>query len=253
MNGPYYIISDNHFSMDNNSLEKDRRNKLFAIFERIKNLNTGTLIIGGDFFDYWFEYKKEIPKGYQTILDALKDLSNHGIQIHYILGNHDYWDFGYLSRMTGVKIYNDDFYFTVNNKNILITHGDGILKSDYLYRIMKRIIRSNFFIFVYRLFPARITCRIAKVISKSSSDYNHHDRFVDVIKKDTLEFAQKKWKENIDIVCIGHYHQTGINSIKDKKLIYLGDWLSKFTVTVIDDNSCWQGNWKQFLKHKIIL
>ena len=74
-----------------------------------------------------------------------------------------------------------------------------------------------------------------------------------MIKKDTLDYAQAKWKENIDIVCIGHYHQTGINSIKDKKLIYLGDWLSKFTVTIIDDNSCWQGDWKQFLNHKIIL
>jgi UDP-2,3-diacylglucosamine hydrolase len=252
MNGPYYIISDNHFSMDNNTLEKNRRDKLFSIFNKIKKLNKGTLIIGGDFFDYWFEYKNEIPKGYQSILDALKDLTNHGIQIHYILGNHDYWDFGYLSQMTGVKIYNRDLYFTVNDKSVLITHGDGILKKDHLYRIMKKIIRSNLFIFIYRLFPAKITCRLAKLISKSSSDYNHHDRFVDIIREDTLNYAQKKWKENFDIVCIGHYHQTGINNIKDKKLIYLGDWLSKFTVTIIDDQNCWQGDWKQFLNHKVI-
>ena len=72
MNGPYYIISDNHFSMNLNNEEYERREKLFQVFNKIKSLNKGTLIIGGDFFDYWFEYKKEIPEGYENILDAFK-------------------------------------------------------------------------------------------------------------------------------------------------------------------------------------
>ena len=109
MNGPYYIISDNHFSMKNDEKEASRRNKLFSIFKKIKQNGKGSLIIGGDFFDYWFEYKYEIPKGYETILSALKDLNEHNIEIHYVLGNHDYWDFGYLSQMTGMKIYKGYF------------------------------------------------------------------------------------------------------------------------------------------------
>ena len=247
MNGPYYIISDNHFSMSNNSEENERRKKLFSVFNKIKEKGLGTLIIGGDFFDYWFEYKNEIPKGYQNLLESLRDLYNHNINIHYIVGNHDYWDFGYLNKITGVNIYKSDLEFEYNNKKILITHGDGILKSDYSYRFMKKIIRSKIFIYIYRLFPAKLTCQLAKKISKSSSDYNHHNKYINIIKNDTLEYAEKKWNNNIDIVCIGHYHQTGINNYGNKKLIYLGDWLSKYTVTVFDDNNCWQGNWEQFI------
>ena len=137
--------------------------------------------------------------------------------------------------------------FELNHKKILITHGDGILKSDYGYRFMRKIIRSKLFIFLYKLLPAKLTCSLAKKISKSSSDYNHHDKYVNTIKHDTLEYAQKKWEHNYNIVCIGHYHQTGIKNINNNKLIYLGDWLSKYTVTVIDENSCWQGNWKEFI------
>ena len=248
MNGPYYIISDNHFSMTNNSEEEKRRNKLFSVFDKIKEKGKGTLIIGGDFFDYWFEYKHEIPKGYENILESLRDLHNHNIDIHYIVGNHDYWDFGYLNRITGANIYKRDFEFKYNNKNILITHGDGILKSDYSYRFMKKIIRSKLFIYIFKLFPAKFTCQLAKKISKSSSDYNHHDKYVDIIKRDTLEYAQKKWANNIDTVCIGHYHQTGINNHGNNNLIYLGDWLSKYTVTVFDKNNYWQGDWKQFIE-----
>ena len=247
MNGPYYIISDNHFSMINDSLENKRREKLFSIFQKIKEKRKGTLIIGGDFFDYWFEYNHEIPEGYDSIINALKDLHQNNIDIHYIAGNHDYWDFGYLTKMTGAKIYKEDLIFKYKNKNILITHGDGVLKSDYLYRIMKRIIRSRLFIYLFKLLPATLTCNLAKKISKSSSDYNHHDKYVDIIKKDTLEYAKIKWNQNIDIICMGHYHQTGINTYGENQLIYLGDWLSKYTVTVLDNDKCWQGDWKQFL------
>ena len=247
MNGPYYIISDNHFSMNLNNEEHERREKLFQVFNKIKSLNKGTLIIGGDFFDYWFEYKKEIPEGYENILDALTDLNNNNIEIHYILGNHDYWDFGYLRKRTGINTYKNNLEFNYNNQKILITHGDGILKSDYGYRIMRNIIRSKLFIYLYKLLPTKMTCSFAKKLSKSSSDYNHHDKYVDIILNDTLDYAQKAWNNNYDIVCIGHYHQTGIKTLNKKKLIYLGDWLNKYTVTIIDKNNCWQGDWKEFI------
>ena len=112
---------------------------------------------------------------------------------------------------------------------------------------MRTIIRSKLFIKIYKLFPAKITCLIAQKVSKSSSDYNHHDDYIDMIKRDTLEYAKQQWNDNYDIVCIGHYHQTGITHLNEKKLIYLGDWLNKYTVTLIDENNCWQGNWKEFI------
>lgn len=247
MNEPYYIVSDNHFSMENDLSEHKRRNKIFKIFNKIKSIGKGSLIIGGDFFDYWFEYKNQIPTGYDSILNALEDLYDNNIKIHYVAGNHDFWDFGYLNSKTGLTFYKGDLELNSKNKKILITHGDGILKSDIGYRFMKRIIRSKLFIFLYNLLPPSITCSLSKKISKSSSDYNHHDKYKKFIFEDTYQYASKKWEAGYDIVCIGHYHQTGIIKENNKEIIYLGDWLSKFTVTYINDGKSWQGNWKEFL------
>ena len=138
MKAPYYIVSDNHFMMNNTQSEIDRREKLFKVFEKIIQKGEGTLIIGGDFFDFWFETKHAIPRGYESIIKALKNLHNSGIETHYIAGNHDYWDFGYLSKITGLIFHKNDLIF--NNNKVLITHGDGILKNDHGYRFMKKII-----------------------------------------------------------------------------------------------------------------
>ena len=253
MNGPIYIVSDNHFSMKNDQSEISRREKLFQVFEKIKknflslNKKECNVILGGDFFDYWFEYKYSIPSGYESMLDALKELTTMGIQVHLVLGNHDFWDFGYLEETIGLTIHKKDLSFTLNNDRILLTHGDGLLKKDYGYKILKKIIRSHLFIFLFRLLPPDITCFLATKISKSSSHYNHHDNNVKIIKNDIKNYAIKKWNEGYDTVLVGHYHQIGIVNDKNKKLIYLGDWLSKFTVTTIIENQYWQGNWKEFL------
>lgn len=253
MNGPIYIVSDNHFSMKNDDSEISRRKKLFKVFEKIKKEFLSThekqtnVILGGDFFDYWFEYKDVIPAGYESILSSLKELTKLGIRVHLVLGNHDYWDFGYLEETIGLIIHKKDLTFMFNNEKILLTHGDGLLKKDYGYKILKIIIRSRLFIFLFQLLPPNITCLLATKISKSSSHYNHHDNNVKTIKKDVKNYAIKKWNEGYDSILVGHYHQTGIIDNKNKKIIYLGDWLSKFTVTTLIKKKYWQGNWKEFL------
>jgi UDP-2,3-diacylglucosamine hydrolase len=247
MKAPYYIVSDNHFFMKNDKNEKERREKLFSVFNNIKQKGKGTLIIGGDFFDYWFEYKDQIPSGYETLLHELKKLKESGIASHYILGNHDFWDFGYLKNNIGVETHKGDLKIKYNNKNIYFTHGDGILKNDYGYRFMKKIIRSKLFIRIYNLFNPNFTTKLANNISNTSSRYNHNNNNTKNIRNDVLEFAENKWKENFDMVLVGHYHQEGTIEKNKKSVTFLGDWLSKFTVTVIDDNGLWQGNWQKFL------
>ena len=100
------------------------------------------------------------------------------------------------------------------------------------------------------MFPPSWTIQLATKFSKTSSYYNHHpyDKNVEMIKKDLLDFSIKKWNENYDMVLVGHYHQTGTIEKNNKTLTFLGDWLSKFTVTKIDEEGLWQGNWENFLE-----
>ena len=158
---PLYIISDNHFMLEDSIEEKSRRKLLFELFREIKQAG-GTLIIGGDFFDFWVEFMTGPPLYYDDILEELETLKNNNIDIHYVAGNHDYWDYGYFTKKFGCTLHKQDFEFSINNIKILITHGDGLLKHDSGYRFMKKIIRNKLFTFFVRLIPKKLGCDIAK-------------------------------------------------------------------------------------------
>ena len=117
MKAPFYIISDNHFMMNNSKNEQSRRKKLFQVFDLILKNGDGTLIIGGDFFDFWFETKDIIPNGYMNLIERMQELTNIGIPIHYLAGNHDYWDFGYLEKKVGIIFHREDLHFKFNKQN----------------------------------------------------------------------------------------------------------------------------------------
>tara|TARA_Y100001970_G_C14205595_1_gene843753 strand:+ start:831 stop:1571 length:741 start_codon:yes stop_codon:yes gene_type:complete len=241
---PVYFLSDSHFKMDIDQSEINRREKLYHVFEKIKSTG-GTLIIGGDFFDFWFDYKNVVPNGYIDLFQQLNELYKFKINIHYVLGNHDYWDFGYFQNKFGAKVYQGDLEFLNNNSKIFISHGDGLLKNDYGYRFMKKIIRSKMCIFLFRNFHPDWGCELAKKISKSSESYNHHDLHSEKIRSELIEYAHFQWNQGIDTILLGHYHQIGIIENRKKKLIFLGDWLRHFTVTKLDNNGWWQGNWNE--------
>ena len=128
---PVYFISDNHFSLEINPFEKERRNRLYEVFEKIK-ITGGSLVIGGDFFDFWFDYRYVLPAGYIDLLEQLHQLNQSGIEIHFVLGNHDYWDFGYFRKKFNAKVYNGNMSFENDNLRIQVCHGDGLLKNDTL-------------------------------------------------------------------------------------------------------------------------
>ena len=228
--------------MKKSEAEQIRREKLFSLFDKIESTK-GTLIIGGDFFDFWFDYKYVVSKGFNDILYRLEKLYRSGIKIHYVLGNHDYWDFGSFSQKFGAVVHDGDLEFDINGQKILVTHGDGLLKNDVGYRFMKRIIRSKLAIFLFRLLHPDWGCALARKVSNTSSHYHHHDKKAIEIRNEIREFANKKWTEGYDVVLIGHYHQTEIETSDQKLLIFMGDWLKHFTVTSVDQNGWQQNKW----------
>ena len=111
---PVYFISDNHFSLNVDTSEKKRRNHLYKVFKLIKSTG-GTLVIGGDFFDFWFNYRYLIPTSYVDLFEQLFQLKQSGIDIHFVLGNHDYWDFGYFKQQFNAEVYHGNMEFEINN------------------------------------------------------------------------------------------------------------------------------------------
>jgi UDP-2,3-diacylglucosamine hydrolase len=246
MEKPIYIVSDNHFMLEKNNDENIRRNKIFNLFNHIKKTG-GTLIIGGDFFDFWLESFYGVPNYYDDLLSELKKLHSNNIEIHYVVGNHDYWDFGFIYRQCGIIMHKSDFIFTINDKKILVTHGDGLLKHDYLYRFMKIIIRSKLFILLVRLIPSSIMSFLAKKISNTKSKFNKSAYLPESYKQELEDYATNEIKgNNINTVLMGHYHQLGIKKINDGYFIHLGDWINQYTVTILTKEGIWkQESWNQ--------
>jgi len=241
---PVYFISDNHFTLYIDPSEKERRNRLYQVFEKMKSTN-GTLVIGGDFFDFWFNYKDIIPAGYEDLMEHLDELNQAGISIHFVLGNHDYWDFGYFQKKFNATVYEKNLEIKNATNYIQVCHGDGLLKNDYGYRFMKKIIRSRLCIILFRNFHAGCGYWLAQKISKTSGVYHHHDAKSKSIRNEMIAYARTQWEMGFTTVLLGHYHQTGIIEENGNFLIFMGDWLRHFTVTRLDKNGWWQGTWNE--------
>ena len=241
---PIYFVSDVHFQMTHSKREIIRRKKMYTLFEKIKS-SGGTLIIGGDFFDFWYDYGYYIPPEFLDVFEELDKLNKSGIDIHYIAGNHDFWDFGFFKKRFGAKFYKNDLIIELDNLKVLVTHGDGVLKKDKYYRILKKFLRSKINIFLFKLLPAKLGCELAKLVSRTTKHYDNNDNRNPNVISELKSWAIEKSNHHYNTILIGHYHQNGIENLDDKKLIFMGDWVTQFKVTEFDGKQWHQYTWNK--------
>ena len=123
----------------------------------------------GDIFDFWFEYKKVIPRGYTRILGKLSEIADSGIPIYFFTGNHDMWAFDYLKEEVGIKeIYRSNIHIEINNKKIYLGHGDGLGPGDNGYKIIKKIFASSLCQWLFARLHPNFGISIAEYWSRKS-------------------------------------------------------------------------------------
>jgi UDP-2,3-diacylglucosamine hydrolase len=224
---PVYFISDAHLLFDVNAKEE----LLAEFLDSIKHL-VGYLYIIGDLFDFWFEYKQAIPAAYLGVLSALRNLTDAGIQVIYLPGNHDFWLGDYLTRQVGVQIAGDSLDIEHQGKKIHVVHGDGLAYDDLGYRIMKRIFRFKPNIWLYRLLPADLAYWLARRTSAVSREYTSAKQS-DL--KGYYDYATKKIKAGCDAVIMGHTHMPEIKSLDHGIYINTGDWISHNSYAILQN------------------
>lgn len=224
MNKTYFFISDVHLGLQSREIENAKERKLVEFLNFAKN-NCNELFIAGDLFDYWFEYRRVYQKGFFRTLTALQDLSEAGIKVHYFIGNHDFFHNGFFEKEIGLILYQNPSEFRLNNKRFFIGHGDGLVKNDLGYNILKVILRSRFTQFLYSLIHPDIGVTLASHTSKSSRDYTSKK---DYGEEDGLfEAAKKKIDEGYDFVLFGHLHRKQFLNYKNGYYINLGSWITE--------------------------
>ncbi len=224
--------------------EAKREEILFSFFDHVRN-SGGTLIINGDLFDFYFEYKDVIPKVYAPLYYQILKLRESGVKVHYILGNHDYWVMDFINDILFDKVYDDDVKLKIGKKTFYITHGDGFLSWDKSYRALKKFIRSRLFIWFYRSLHPRIGYSFANWVSKKGEHYVHTKEYNKKILDEMKVQSKPFFDDGCDYFISGHYHQAKELDMKNGKLLILGDWLSFFSYGKFDGQDLKLHFWKK--------
>ncbi len=245
-----YFFSDVHLGLYSRKENLAREELLLQFFKVIKD-DCETLVIVGDLFDYWFEYKYVIPKYYYRILTALKELRMKGIKIEYLMGNHDFGHKTFFREELDIPVYNNDIQRNYGTKKFYISHGDGKNYNDTGYKILKKILRNPFAQWLYGLLHPDIAVGLASKSSKKSRKYTAKKQWGE---GDGMEdFAKKQFKIGYDIVIVGHRHKATFKNTGEGIFIDLGGWLvDEPTFASFDGNEIQLRFVKEFLKEKNI-
>lgn len=241
MKNSYYFISDIHFGLLGHDEEVERELKFVEFLYSIKD-SAKELYILGDLFDYWFEYKRVIQKGYFRTFTALNDLVRSGTNIHYLIGNHDFMHRDFFEKEVGVKLYQENIEVEIDSKKFYLAHGDGLVKNDYGYLILKKVFRSKIAQNLYSLIHPNLGIKIAKGTSNTSREYTGHK---DYGEGDGLyEFAKTKFEMGFNFVILGHTHQKRIEEYNNRIYANLGTWLEKPMYGIYENGKFEIKDWK---------
>src|SRR3712207_4283753 len=134
---PFVITSDVHLGAVPASTERAFR----AFLHHVRESASG-LLINGDLFDFWFEYRTVIPREHYRVLAALADVVDAGVPVSFLGGNHDWWTGSFLRDEVGVEVLDGPVERTLGGRRVLVAHGDGVGRGDLGYRVLKRFMRN---------------------------------------------------------------------------------------------------------------
>ncbi len=241
-----YFVSDAHLGVDKPEIERLKERELIRFLDLVCS-DGKQLFILGDLFDFWFEYRTVIPKGYHRLLAKLSELVDKGIEVSYLAGNHDFWLGNFFKDEIGMRVYADPFSITLGNSKFFLHHGDGLGDGDLGYRILKRILRNRLNVWLYSWLHPDLGVRLARFSSRKSRNYTSQKDYgeVDGMRK----FASEKIAEGFHYVIMGHNHKPVYEKIGGGAYVNLGDWISHFTYGVYDGESFRLVEWNRLLRN----
>lgn len=235
-----YFISDAHLGLGSREQEKEKENRLLAFLRGIFP-RTEMLFILGDLFDFWFEYRTVIPKGFHRTLAMLQEFTDAGKTIHYLAGNHDFWMDNYFSDELGMTVHVEPFDIVLQGKRIFLHHGDGLALNDLGYRLIKPILRNRINVWLYRWLHPDVGVWLARRSSRSSRQYTSNKDYGE--QEGMVREAEKKIREGYDIVIMGHRHKPSLIPIGNGVYVNLGDWIDHRTYAELSNGSIELKTW----------
>ncbi|MBP6144356.1 MAG: UDP-2,3-diacylglucosamine diphosphatase [Sediminibacterium sp.] len=243
-----YFLSDFHLGAPNEVESRKREDRLVRFLQAARK-DAGVIFIVGDIFDFWFEYKTVVPKGFVRLLGTLAQMSDEGIQLHIFTGNHDLWMNDYLTKELNAKVYFEPQEFSINNKQFLIGHGDGLGPGDKGYKRLKKIFTNPICQWLFRWLHPDTGIQLANYFSQKSraKTGNADEIFLGEDKEWLILYTKEKAKTmEVDYFVFGHRHYAIDFKINERsRYINLGDWIRLNTYAVFDGDTMQLLTWEK--------
>lgn len=241
LTGTVLLASDFHLGIDAKDSSKDREKKITKwIGENEESMDS--LILVGDIFDYWYEYKQVIPRGFSHFWASMRRLRDNDIPVYFFTGNHDIWMFDYIEEEYGIEILREPTLFDINGLNCLIHHGDGLGPGDHGYKLLKRIFTSKICQFLFSRLHPNFSLWLMSNFSSTSRKHSQSESDIIAKREWLIQFAEDYITKdnNIDYFIFGHRHIPYEHMLSNNKSTYinLGDWLHHYSFLRITNEKC---------------
>jgi len=232
-----YFASDNHLGAPTREQSAPREQKFVAWLDQIKT-DAAAIFILGDLFDFWFEYKTVVPKGFTRTLGKLAEITDSGIPVYYFVGNHDLWMNGYFEEELNIPVFHKPQQFTLNTTTFLIGHGDGLGPGDLGYKRMKKVFTNPIAKWFFKWLHPDLGVRLAQYLSVKNKLISG-DEDVTFLGEDNewlVQYCKRKLEEkHRDYFVFGHRHLPLEIKLNDTSTyVNLGDWISYFSFGEFD-------------------
>ncbi len=241
MTGNIYFASDFHLGIPDHDSSLVREKMLVDWLDKVSK-DASEIFLMGDLFDFWFEYKTAIPRGYVRLLGKLAEITDSGIKVHLFRGNHDMWAFDYLSTEMNVILHGQPEMHRFGDRVFYLAHGDGLGPGDQGYKFIKKVFHCRFNQWLFRIIHPDIGIRLGLFWSRQSryanlakDDGQERDR--EFINTRLAVHSRKVLEENPEIsyFIYGHWHYPLQLPLSDHSVqVTLGDWLTHFTYAKFD-------------------
>ena len=233
-----YFLSDFHLGAPDPVSSIEREKIIVRFLDGIKN-DAAEIFIVGDMFDFWYEYRKVVPKGYVRLLGKLAELTDAGIPIHFFVGNHDMWMKDYFQKELNIPVYFEPKEFERNGKKFLIGHGDGLGPGDHGYKRLKNIFRNPVCQWLFGILPPFLGIGLANFLSRRSRAQTGatEEVFLGEDNEWLIIYSKGLLKtKNIEFFVFGHRHLPVDYRLNEySRYINLGDWIHYYTYAVFDE------------------
>ncbi|HCM74939.1 MAG TPA: UDP-2,3-diacylglucosamine hydrolase [Cytophagales bacterium] len=234
-----YFASDFHLGVPDHKTSLVRERKIIRWLDEIKS-DAHSIYLLGDIFDFWFEYKEAIPKGFIRLQGKLAELRDEGMPIYFFTGNHDMWMFNYFPNELGINIYREPIELSIGAQTLMIGHGDGLGPGDTSYKILKKFFNSSLCQWLFARLHPNLGIGIAKYWSRNSriTNMKREEKFNGEENEFLLTYCRELEKEHHhDFYIFGHRHLPLDLQVGDKsRYINLGEWVHFNTYATYDGN-----------------